>query len=320
MVPGRGAVPTGNIGRTVIDRVDPRWMVLAAAVLWGTTGTARALGPDDASPAALGAARIIVGGAILAVVVLGLQRRTTDIRWPWLPTMGAAAAMAAYQPLFFGAVDRTGVAVGTVVGIGSAPVLAGLLGLLVRGERPGPRWLAATGLALVGTALLVSTGDPADVDSLGVALAVGAGASYAVYILATKLLLDAGLPSDLVVAVTFAAAGLLLVPVAIVTGLGPLVSLGGLATVAHLGVLTVAVGYLLFGRGLRGVGVGTAGTLTLAEPATAATLAIVVLGERPGATTIAGLALIAVGLVLLVSIAPRPVRRTDDAGEPSRPT
>ena len=70
--------------------------------------------------------------------------------------------------------------------------------------------------------------------------------------------------------------------------------------VAHLGVITVAVAYVIFGRGLHGVGVGAAGTLTLAEPATAATLGVVVLGERFGGTTAAGIALIVAGLVVLV--------------------
>ena len=85
------------------------------------------------------------------------------------PLAVAAVAMAAYQPLFFGGVARTGVAVGTVVGIGSSPVFAGILGAVVRGERPGPRWLTATALALAGTALLVGTGGSDDVDPAGIA-------------------------------------------------------------------------------------------------------------------------------------------------------
>ena len=283
--------------------IDSRLLVLAAAVLWGTTGTAQALGPDDADPAAVGAARIIVGGALLgiAALVLGWWRDGDRRRWAPLPTLLAGAAMAAYQPFFFGGVDRTGVAVGTVVGIGSVPVFAGLLGIVVRGERPGRRWILATALAVAGTVLLVGAGDRADVDPTGVLLAVGAGASYAVYVLASKLLLDAGHPSNAVVAATFVLAAVLLLPVAVIAGVGPLASPGGIIVVAHLGILTVAVGYLLFGRGLAGVGVGVAGTLTLAEPATAATLGLLVVGERPGPSAIMGLLLIGAGLVVVVA-------------------
>ena len=287
-------------------RPDPRLLVVCAAVLWGTTGTARALGPDGASPAAVGAARLIVGGACL-VLLLARHGSSPAVPAGDRPRRGdlavialAAAAMAAYQPLFFGGVARTGVAVGTVVGIGSAPVFAGVLGMVVRGERPGPRWLLATGLALAGTVLLVTAGDRDDVDVVGIALALGAGLAYAGYVLATKLVLDRGWDPDAVTARVFGLAGLALVPVALVAGIGPLASADGLVMIAHLGLFTVALAYVLFGRGLAGVGVAAAGTLTLAEPATAAVLGVVVVGERFGAVTVAGVALIAAGLVALV--------------------
>ena len=50
----------------------------------------------------------------------------------------------------------------------------------------------------------------------------------------------------------------------------------------------MAVAYVLFGRGLLGVGVAAAGTSPLAEPATAAVLGVVVVGERFGGATAAG--------------------------------
>jgi DME family drug/metabolite transporter len=290
----------------VLREIDPRLLVVAAATLWGTTGTARALGPDDASPTAVGAARLVVGGACLLALAVrgGWLAAPAPAPGGWRDRAGigvAAAAMAAYQPLFFGGVARTGVAVGTVVGIGSAPVFAGALGAAVRGERPGRRWLAATGLALAGTGLLVGTGRGGEVDPAGIGLALGAGLVYAVYVLATKLVLDRGRPPDGVTARVFGWAGLVLLPVLVVAGIGPLLTPGGLLMVAHLGVVTVALAYVLFGRGLEGVGVAAAGTLTLAEPATAATLGVVVLGERFGAGTAAGLALVAAGLVVLAT-------------------
>ena len=311
--------------------------MVGAAVLWGTTGTARALGPDDASPTAVGAVRLVVGALCLVALARAGYLRSSDPATPiadppsaaapatdpaspatptaegharrawraYLPLAPAAVAMAAYQPLFFGGVARTGVAVGTVVGIGSSPVFAGVLGMVARGERPGGRWLAATALALAGTALLVGTsgggGGGDDVDPAGIGLALGAGLAYAVYVLASKLALDRGWAPDAATLVVFSVAGVLLVPVALAAGVAPLLAPGGLLMVAHLGVITVAVAYLLFGRGLRGVGVGAAGTLTLAEPATAATLGVVVLGERPGAATAAGVGLIVVGLVALAA-------------------
>ncbi len=54
----------------------------------------------------------------------------------------AAAAVGGYQVCFFTAVRMTGVAVGTVVAIGSAPVFTGALSRLTGGPRLDLRWMA----------------------------------------------------------------------------------------------------------------------------------------------------------------------------------
>jgi DME family drug/metabolite transporter len=286
-----------------------RLLVLAAAVLWGSTGTARALWAEHADPSSVGAARVVVGGVALGVVAWRLRwlDRPSLARAPGALT-GAVLTIAAYQPLFFGGVARTGVAVGTVVGIGSAPVFAGALGVVVRGERPAAAWYAATALAVAGTVLLLGRGATHDVDGIGVLMAVGAGASYSAYVACTKAAIDAGGRPEAVAAITFAGAALVLAPVA-VAGADDLADGQGLLAVAHLGLVTLAVAYVLFTRGLAGVGVGTAGTLTLAEPATAALLALAVLGERVSTTTFVGLALVGTGLAVAALSGPSTRRR-----------
>ncbi len=67
-------------------------MVLIAALLWGTTGTARALAPSSATPLSVGAIRIAIGGALL--VALALARGTLVRRWPLRAALLAAAAVA----------------------------------------------------------------------------------------------------------------------------------------------------------------------------------------------------------------------------------
>src|SRR3954469_19719025 len=104
-----------------------RVLVLLAAVCFGTTGTAQALGPDGLAPAGVGAARILVGGSLLLLVALVRPGAGPLTRVPRGPALTAAAAVAVYQLAFFAAVDDTGVAVGTIVALGSAPTLTGLL-------------------------------------------------------------------------------------------------------------------------------------------------------------------------------------------------
>jgi drug/metabolite transporter, DME family len=284
-------------------------LVLAAAVLWGTTGTARALAPAGASPLSVGAVRIAVGGAALVVVArLRGELRRGGI-WPPAAVLAGAAAVAGYQLAFFSAVAQTGVAVGTMVAIGSAPPLAGLLARVTRAERPGRRWYGATALAVTGGGLLAVAGQPLRFAPGGAALAVAAGAAYAVVAVVAKDLL-AGHGQVEVMAVLFAGGALLLLPVAVLAPPGWLATPRGALVALHLGLLATAAAYALFAAGLRRVTVATAATTSLAEPLTAAALGVAVLGERLTAAGLAGAALLVAGLLLLAgSPAPASPRR-----------
>jgi DME family drug/metabolite transporter len=272
--------------------------VIAAAVLWGTTGTAQAFAPPGAESLAIGAVRLAVGG--LALLVLALVRKSLrrGAPWPKIATLTAAASMAAYQPLFFAGVARTGVAVGTIVAIGSAPILAGLLGILIRRERPLPRWFRATLLAVAGCVLLVAAGSSVSVDVGGVLLALGAGLAYAAYSVASKTLLEA-LPPDAAMAVVFSLGALFLSPLLLTTDLTWLAQPRGWMVTLHLGVLATAAAYAFFARGLRLVPVSTAVTLSLAEPLTAGLLGVFILGERLTMLAVLGIGLLLAGLVSL---------------------
>lgn len=270
-------------------------------MLWGTTGTAQALAPDGASPLAVGALRLLVGGAAL-LGFLFLRRPApgtqTAGRLPGGPVLLAAGCMAAYQVLFFAGVARTGVAVGTIVGIGSSPVLAGLLGFLFRGERPGWRWGAATALAVAGCALLALAGKEIDIDLGGMLLAVGAGGAYATFSLASKGMLERH-PVEQVMAVVFGLGALILAPLLLVEDTSWLADPRGIGVTAWLGLAATALAYSLFGQGLRLTQVATAVTLSLAEPLTAGTLGVALLGEQITPASAAGIALIFSGLVVL---------------------
>ena len=274
------------------------WYVIAAAMLWGTTGTAQALAPDGAQPVIIGTVRLVVGGIALMAFALMRGVLRDGKRWSIWPTLLAALSMAAYQLFFFAGVAKTGVVVGTMVGIGSAPIMTGLLGYLVLGERPGRKWGMATALAVVGCGLLVASGGSIHIDILGILLALGAGLSYAIFTLVSKELLEDH-PPEAVMAVAFFLGAVLLFPLFFRADLVWLFQPRGLVIGLWLGFVTVAVAYTLFARGLKLVPVATAGTLTLAEPLTAATLGVFLLGERITPLAFLGIVLIFTGLVIL---------------------
>jgi DME family drug/metabolite transporter len=268
-------------------------------VLTGTTGTAQALGPDDINPTAVGVLRLVIAGPVLLLVAQARQdlyRRSR--RLPVRPVAVAAIAMAAYQPLFFGGVHRTGVALGTIMTMGSAPLFAGLLAWTIQNETPDRRWFPATVAAVTGGALLVSGGEDIGVDPVGMVMSLGAGLSYAVFTVATKRVLDDH-PPIAVMAVTLTGSALLLTPALAVADLGWVGSARGVAVVAHLGLIATAAAYLLFGFGIARLPVATVTTLSLAEPLTAGLLGMAVLGERLSATAWIGALLVVVGLVVV---------------------
>jgi DME family drug/metabolite transporter len=133
----------------------------------------------------------------------------------------------------------------------------------------------------------------------GVALALGAGASYAIFTLASKRLLNAGAAADRIMAGVFTLGALLLVPVLVVGDLDWLASADGLAMALWLAAVPTALAYILFAHGLRILPAGEVATLTLAEPVTAAALGTILLSERPGAVAVAGIALVIAGLAVL---------------------
>jgi DME family drug/metabolite transporter len=282
--------------------------VLTAAVLFGTTGTAQALGPEI-EPLAVGTARIAVGAALLVLFALVSRRFRlggADRRLILL----SGACVAAYQATFFAAVDDTGVAVGTVVAIGSAPVFTGLLARVFTGERLSGRWALATALGCAGVCTLVlgGSGSGGEVSLPGVALALFAGAGYAGYAVAGKKLMDQGATPEALMASVFSIGAVVLIPLLAIVPAGELLTGPGLALALYLGALPTAAAYILFARGLERIGAGETATLTLAEPVTAAALGFAVLGERPGAAGVAGAALVLAGLALL-ALRPRTAQR-----------
>lgn len=271
--------------------------VLIGAILWGTTGTAQSYLPESVHPLTVGALRLAGGGLILLFFAIAM-RRVNFGEWPWRATLIAAVAMALFQPFFFGSVRLTGVAVGTVTGIGSAPVFAGLIEWVILRRRPSRRWAMATVLAVAGCALLLLTGDDVSVNPTGVLLALGAGLTFAVYSMTSKIVLEFANPAA-AVGVVFTISALLLSPFLFIYPLDGLRSQEGISVIVYIAVAATAVAYLLYSSGLKELPAATAVTLALAEPLTAAILGVAIVGEELNFFAWMGVGLLLAGLIVL---------------------
>ncbi|MEZ5702210.1 MAG: EamA family transporter [Burkholderiaceae bacterium] len=279
-------------------------MVVLAAILWGTTGTAQSFAPPQLSSYWVGTLRLVMAAAFFWPL-LGLQDRSLFSgavmgRLPWRGIGLAAGCMCAYNLAFFAGVRQTGVAVGTALALGSGPVWAGLLQVAISRKWPKPIWWVGTGIAVSGVvAMVTGKGADAPVSWGGVWLCLLAGLSYATYAIANQRMVHAASPSA-VTAMVFTLAAVLAVPGAIgLSGL-PELHAPDLAIMLWLGVVSTGVAYLLFSHALRYISAATGVVLALAEPVTAFVLAIVVVGERPGVNGVLGLGAVLAGLWLVV--------------------
>lgn len=280
-------------------------LILCAAVLWGTTGTSQAFAPTGSTPLTIGALRLAVAGIFLFVFAMGRDRNFYR-NMPIKLVLAAGVFVAAYQVFFFWGVSLTGVAAGTIVGIGSSPVFAGILGRLFLKEKLQPKWVGATICAIMGCALLAGSSSALTISIPGILLSAGAGFAYATYTIFIKMLLP-NRSASAVTAMVFCTGAVLLLPLLYGTNLTWTLQPAGLLVVLHLGIIATAVSYILFSRGLALTQASTAVTLSLAEPVTAGMLGVFVLGERLGFIAWCGVFCILAGLTILAL--PTPAKR-----------
>lgn len=286
--------------------------VMAAAVIFGTTGTSRALLTPDAPGPGVAAMRLLVGsvGLVAFVVWRGQSVQLRQLwRRPAIWMMGAA--VAGYQAFFFIGTARVGVAVAALLALGSAPFLAGMLGWALKEGAPGWVWVASTTLAVTGLGLLMagnlSAGDP-----WGMLAALVAGACYAAFTVVGVGLAREGFTGSSVLASSFSVGAIVLLPAVFMSTwwLAP----AGIVEVLWLGIGTTTVAYLLFGIGLRELQPGHIATLTLLEPVVATVLGVIILDERLSTVGWVGCLLVVCGLALLGAAENRRDRLTMSGG------
>ncbi|WP_308774705.1 EamA family transporter [uncultured Bilophila sp.] len=274
-------------------------LIVLGALCFSTTGTVQALAPEGATPYVIGALRLLGGGLALLAWCAIRGDLPRFWRWPMRCVIPSALALFGFQVFFFQGVLDAGVAVGTVIAIGSSPIAVALLGLAFLREKPAKAWYPATGLALLGLLLLnIDSVDGAS--AAGMAFPLLAGVSYACYFVFSKPLAQDASPES-VMMVLFLLSGLCMLPVFWIYPSAWLATPAGALVALHLGIVTTAIAYSLTLTGLRVTPAATASTLSLAEPLSAACLGIFFLHEPLSPLIAVGMALIFGSVLILVA-------------------
>ena len=285
-----------------MSRRAPILAVLGAAILFGTTGTAQALGPKNASPLSVGAVRVAIGAMGLVVVTAMRSKAPRQWRPHLVALLVAGVGVAGYQVGFFEATKRAGVA------LGSGPVFAGLFHAIRIRRLPSAAWTGATLLAAGGAGLVAFArhNETGGAPLIGVGAALLAGLSYAVFSMASKHTMANGLGSLASMAAAFTIGALLMSPLLLAESLHWLSTTRGVLVAVHLGLGATTAAYALFGYGLARLSVPTVVTLTLTEPATAALLSVVVLSQTLAFIGWLGVALLIAGVGMVATASSEP--------------
>ena len=283
----------------------PVLLVMAAALLWGTTGTAAFWIGAEVSPIAIGAATMGIGGVVLALVggssSLAVLRDGGTRVWAVLGILGVVV----YPLTFYLGMSQAGIALGNLIALGLGPLIVALLEWGVDSSAPSRRWWFASGIALAGIALMSAAkvdlgGGRVSNVALGVALAVTAGVASGLYTYAFGRLIERGHSPRAVIGAMFGGASPILLLVLAVTGAGLFASAAQVALVGYLVLGPMVLAYVAFSVALKTLRSSTVASVALLEPVIAGLLAIVLVGERLGPLAWVG-ALAVLGAMAMLS-------------------
>jgi drug/metabolite transporter (DMT)-like permease len=300
-----------------VRTMPPVVAATAGAVCISSSAVLMKLAATSASFTALG--RCAFALPVLGALML-LERRRGAPPMPsrsrWLARL-AGVFLAADLILWSHAITAIGAGLGTVV-TNLQVLIISLLAWLILGERPRRSLVLASPVMLAGLALvggLAEAGgsraygtDP----GLGVVYGVGVAVLYAVYILMLRQATSSSgsssgartaVAAPLFEATVGATAGSVLLGLALrdfPLGPGPFPwpTLGWLALLA---LTSQVVGWLLITVSMPRLAAGMIGALLLIQPAGSVALSYVILGERPSALQLAGVAMVLAGVLVAVS-------------------
>ena len=273
-------------------------LCVAGGIFFGTAGTATNLIDASADSGTIGFSRILVGAVALLIVAPFFGGKYSQIpgllKKKEIYFMALGAGM--YQPFFFGAVERTGVAWGTLVAVGSIPVFAGTINWFLTRKNPSRSWFIATTIAVFGLYLIASQ-NSGETNSVGILMALLAGLATAIYVSSAKQAISKGANAVLAPTLSYFVGSILLMIVIQPDYLDLVTDANNFLLALYLGIFTFALANGLQLIGLRHLTPPVAATLFLADPLTATFLGVVVLGESLAGTQVFGLLLVLVGLI-----------------------
>ena len=276
-------------------------LLIALAAMWGSAFLFMKIGVATVGPLTLAASRLILGAVILYAVMRARGLALPPPGKRWLPIV-ALAVLGNCLPFYWIAWGQQFIDTALAGILMSIMPLATLVlaHFFVAGERMTARRAAGFVIGLAGVVVLMG---PAALDGLGgspgkvlAQVAVLAGAlCYA----GNSILARRTIAADFLVASTavLIVASALMVPVAVVIDF-PMAapSAGSIAAILWLGLGPTGLATLLYFQLIASAGPSFMAIVNYLSPIVALSAGVLLMGEQPGTTAIAGLSLILLGI------------------------
>lgn len=280
-------------------KTDGSLLVFLGALFFSGSGTIQSYAPSEATAFVLGALRLLTAGLFLVIWCCAKNLLHPLKKVNSFKIIFSALALAGFQISFFLGVRSAGVAVGTVVTIGTTPIMAAVFGLLFFKEIPSKNWYISTAIAIAGL-ILLNINDMDSFNIKGILFPVTAGTIYAFYLSQSKELLQENKP-EIVMTYLFMLSSLFLAPIWFLFPSAWIFTVRGLSVAIGLGLITTAIPYCLVMAGLKNCGTAKAATLSLGEPLGAAILGFTVLHEPINLLNFIGIIAIFISVLVLIN-------------------
>ncbi|WP_338760039.1 DMT family transporter [Massilia sp. METH4] len=213
----------------------------------------------------------------------------------WLLAAQAAAGSVGYTALLLLGLRHTSAASAGAI-VGTLPIVALVLSMLLLGERPTVR--AALAVLLAGGGVAWMTADPADGGAMLGNLLVGAAVLCEGLFILLNRRMRTPLPplalSTLLVALGLAGSA---IPAAIELAISPRLPAPALLGAVYYAIVPTFAGFIAWYAGSARVSAAEASLFTAVAPLAAMALSVLWLGEQPGERQLAGAAVIVVAVV-----------------------
>jgi drug/metabolite transporter (DMT)-like permease len=286
--------------------IAPRLAALCAVVLWGISFVATKAAVSEISPITLVTLRAVLGVLFLAAVLTASGTSILPPRrdLPMLALMGFVGVFFHQMLQAIGLTMTSAINTGWLVGL--IPIWSAILAAMFRGERFGALQIVGLVMGFAGALLVVTRGRvtpelAALPSTKGDFLILASTLNWAIYtILGHGTIKRLGAKRATTCGMMLG--GLMLLPVFIGAGgwreIGHL-STAGWGAVFFLGIGSSGLGYLFWYGALERIEAGRVAAFIYIEPLVTLATAMALLGEKVTAITIAGGALVLLGVLLV---------------------